>query len=59
MGRGFISSVLSIVYLVVGIIVANSHKYFVHVSNFKAVLSAALAVVLWPLLLFGVNLHIR
>jgi hypothetical protein len=31
----------------------------VHVSNFKAVLSAALAVVLWPLLLFGVNLHIR
>ena len=59
MGRGFISSVLSIVYLVVGIIVANSHKYFVHVSNFKDVLSAALAVVLWPLLLFGVNLHIR
>jgi hypothetical protein len=59
MGRGFLSSVLSIVYLVIGIIVANSHKYFVHVSNFKAAISAALAVVLWPLLLFGVSLHIR
>jgi len=59
MGRGLIGSVLSIVYLVVGIIVANSHKYFVHVSNFKPVLSAVLAVLLWPLLLLGVHLHIR
>ena len=59
MGRGLIGSVLSIVYLVVGIIEANSHKYFVHVSNLKPALSAVLAVLLWPLLLFGVHLHIR
>jgi hypothetical protein len=31
----------------------------VHVSNFKPVLSAVLAVLLWPLLLLGVHLHIR
>lgn len=54
-----IRSIISFVYLVVGVIVANSHRYFVHVTNFKAVVSAALAVVLWPLILFGVNLHIH
>jgi len=59
MGRGLIGSILSIVYLIVGVIVANSHKYFVHVSTFKAGISAALAVGLWPLVLLGVNLHIR
>ena len=59
MGRGFFSSIISFVYLVVGAIIANSHRYFVHVANLKAVVSAALAVILWPLLLFGVNLHIR
>jgi hypothetical protein len=59
MGRGFFSSVISFVYLVVGVIVASSHRYFAHVANLKEVLSAALAVILWPLILFGVNLHIR
>ena len=59
MGRGFFSSIISFAYLVVGAIIANSHKYFAHVANLKAVVSAALAVILWPLLLLGVNLHIR
>jgi hypothetical protein len=59
MSRGFFSSIISFVYLVVGAIIANSHRYFAHVANLKAVVSAALAVILWPLLLFGVNLHIR
>ena len=59
MSRGFFSSIISFVYLVVGVIIAHSHKYFVHVANLKAIVSAALAVILWPLLLFGVNLHIR
>jgi hypothetical protein len=59
MGRGFFSSIISFAYLVVGAIIANSHKYFAHVANLKTVVSAALAVILWPLLLFGVNLHIR
>ena len=59
MGRGFVSSIISFAYLVVGAIIANSHKYFAHAANLKTVVSAALAVILWPLLLFGVNLHIR
>ncbi|NNN14613.1 MAG: hypothetical protein HKL82_01985 [Acidimicrobiaceae bacterium] len=59
MVRGPFRSIISLVYLVVGAIVANSHSYFVQLANLKAILSAALAIILWPLLYFGVNLHIR
>ena len=52
-------NILVIVYLVVGVVVANSHHYFVHLNSLTAVLSALLAVVLWPLILFGVSLHIK
>ena len=52
------SGIVSLVYVVVGVVVASSHHYFTHVSTLKPLLSAALAVVLWPLLLVGINLHI-
>src|SRR5665647_3305893 len=48
-----IRNVLIIVYLVVGVVVANSHHYFVHLTTLKPVLSAVLAVPLWPLVMFG------
>jgi len=57
--RSLLSSILSLVYLVIGVIVAHSHRYFAHVHSLKTVASAALAVVLWPLVLAGVNLHIH
>ena len=57
--RSILGSILSIVYLVIGIVVAHSHQYFVHLSGIKAYASAALAVVLWPLVLAGVNLHLH
>jgi hypothetical protein len=47
------------VYLAIGILVANSHHYFRGISDFKSFISAALAVVLWPLVLARVNLHIK
>ena len=49
----------SAIYLVVGLLVANSHDYFKHLNGVKPVISAVLGVVLWPLVLFGVNLHIK
>ena len=52
-------NILIIVYLVVGVVVASSHHYFVHLNSLSAVLSALLAVLLWPLVLFGVSLHIK
>jgi hypothetical protein len=53
------SGLLTVVYLVVGVIVAASHHYFQHADTLKPILSALLAVVLWPLLLLGINLHIK
>lgn len=54
-----IRNILIIVYLVVGLAVANSHHYFAHLNSLTGVLSAVLAVLLWPLVLFGVSLHIK
>jgi hypothetical protein len=52
-------SFVTIVYLVIGAIVARSHHYFAHTGTGKQVLSAAFAVVLWPLLLLGIDLHVH
>jgi hypothetical protein len=54
-----VNSLLGFVYLVIGIIVAATHDYFKNIDTVKRVLSAVLAVVLWPLVLLGVNLHIH
>jgi hypothetical protein len=48
-----------IIWLVVGILVASSHHYLTHVSTLKPIVSALLAIFLWPLLLLGINLHVR
>jgi hypothetical protein len=50
---------LATVYLVVGAVVAATHHYFANVDTAKQILSAALAVLLWPLLLLGIDLHVR
>ena len=50
-------SLLLLVWLVVGVIVAVDRDY-VTVGLLKLLLSAVLAIVLWPLLLLGVNLRI-
>jgi hypothetical protein len=52
------SSLLFIVYLVIGVIVAASKDYFDNVDSLRGVISAALGIVLWPLLLLDVNLRI-
>jgi len=49
----------SLVYLVVGVILASSHHYFANASTLKPLLSALLAIALWPLLLLGISLHIK
>lgn len=52
-------NILIIVYLVIGVFVAYSHHYFAHLTTLKPVLSAVLAVPLWPLVLAGVSLHLK
>jgi len=53
------SSILGIVYVVIGVVVASSHAYFVHLTTVMSILSALLAVFLWPLVLLGVSLHLH
>ena len=52
-------SLVAIIYVGIGIAIAASHHYFQHVNGIRGVVSAILAVALWPLVLFGVDLHIR
>jgi hypothetical protein len=53
------SGFISLIYVIVGIIVASSHHYFAHADKLRPILSALLAILLWPLLLLGINLHIK
>jgi hypothetical protein len=50
---------LFLAYFVIGVVVAASHHYFEHLGSVKPIASAVLAVVLWPLVLFGVSLHLK
>src|SRR4051812_16342296 len=52
-------SVLLLVYLVAGGIIAATHHYWSNLHNIKQIISALLATVLWPPVLLGVNPHIH
>ncbi|MGH2961014.1 MAG: hypothetical protein ACRDL3_02295 [Solirubrobacterales bacterium] len=47
------------VYPVIGIVVAADRNYFEHLGNVDNVASAVFAVLLWPLLLLGVDITLR
>ena len=59
MRRGPGVNLLGLVYVVIGVAIAASHHYFTHANGWRGVLSAILAVFLWPLVLLHVNLHIK
>jgi hypothetical protein len=49
----------TLVYVIVGAFVAGAHHYFKHVDKLRPIVSALLAIGLWPLVLLGINLHIH
>ncbi len=51
-------SIGSVIYIIIGVIVASNRGYFTDIGTISHLLSAFLAVFLWPLVLLGVNLHI-
>jgi hypothetical protein len=53
------SSLLTVVYVGVGVAIAASHHYFHNVHGWRGVLSAIFAIFLWPLILLGIDLHIK
>jgi hypothetical protein len=52
-------NLLGLIYVAIGIFVAASKDYFDNLDTVKRVLSALLAILLWPLLLLGIDLHIK
>jgi hypothetical protein len=55
----FRPSFLGLIYLVVGVAIAASYDYFERLNTLRRFLSAILAVALWPLVLLGIDLHIK
>jgi hypothetical protein len=53
-----IGGIVILVYILVGVLIANNHHYLNNVETLNAIVSAILAVLLWPLIILGVNLHI-
>ena len=51
-------SLLVLIYLIIGIVIAWKHDYLT-LGFLKALASVILAIVLWFLVLLGVNLHIH
>jgi hypothetical protein len=51
-------SLLPIIWVVIGVVVAATHHFCDHLATIGAILSAVLAVILWPLILLGVKIAI-
>ena len=52
-------SALGLLYLVIGVIVAASRDYLENLDRLKPIISAILAVVLWPLVLLGLDIRVE
>ena len=52
------TTLLFIIYLVIGLVVAYSENYLENVDRTKRLISAILAVALWPLVLIGFDVKV-
>lgn len=50
---------LLLVYIGVGVAVAASKDYLDNLETLTRIVSAVLAIVLWPLLFLGIDLHVK
>jgi hypothetical protein len=55
----FRSRFITLVWVIVGVALASQKHYLSDFGTWRQVLSAILAIVLWPLLLLGINLHVH
>jgi len=49
---------LFVVWIVIGVVVAASKDYLENLDTARRLVSALLAILLWPLLLLGIDLHV-
>ena len=57
-GLGGISTIIFLVYVALGIFVAQANDYMNNLGNLRRIISMVLAVLLWPLVLLGVDLKL-
>jgi hypothetical protein len=57
--RRTFGAAIFVIYILIGVVVAAGNDYFDHLDKLKPIVSAVLAVLLWPLVLLGVNLQIK
>jgi hypothetical protein len=53
-----IKTVVLVIYLVLGFFVAQDHNYLNDLDSLGRIISAILAVILWPLVVLGVDLQL-
>jgi hypothetical protein len=53
-----LGGLLTLAYLALGVWVAATRDYFDNVRGVRSIISLILAVILWPLVLLGVDLHL-
>jgi membrane protein YdbS with pleckstrin-like domain len=57
--RRTLSAVLFVIYIIIGVVVAAGHHYFEHLDSLKPIASAVIAVLLWPVVLIGIDLDLK
>jgi hypothetical protein len=58
MSARWVRNLIFLVYFVVGVVIAWDHHY-ITLAWLRTFASAVLAIVLWWLILLGVNLHVQ
>ncbi len=56
LGRGF--SIGTVIWIVIGLVVASNKGFLGRLNNLEGILSAILAVLAWPLVLLDVHVAI-
>jgi ABC-type anion transport system duplicated permease subunit len=51
-------SIGTVIWIVIGVIVASNRGFLGRLDSLEGVLSAVLAIIAWPLVLLGVNVAI-
>ena len=55
----FRPSLVGLIYIIIGVAIAAQKHYFKHLDTIRLIASAVLAIALWPLLVLGIDLHIK
>lgn len=53
-----VAGILFLVYIVLGILVAATNGYFRNLGGIRGIISMVLAILLWPLVLAGVDINV-